>query len=384
MKIIFFTNDLFGKDGWSRYAIDLISSLKKLDLEVLALVSKENPNSKINQLGILRKPLKYFTFPLRLVFDFLKIRKVIKKEKPDVIHFLVEPYLFFLPFIHFKKVKYFLTVHGTYSTIFFDDYKWKKRYFFVKNIIFFFSHKIFSHWIKVCFNKINKIISISNYTREEILKYSSFDLKDKIVTINNGIDLSLANITFPENKIKSIVFLGAVTERKGVLEALKALKVYKEKYSDNFVFNIIGSYQSNYYQDFVKEFNLEKNVKFLGRVNEEDKENFLKNADLFLMLSKVLEEGHFEGFGLVYLEANKYGAPAIGPNMGGPADAIKDGFSGFQVDVFNSQEVAEKIDLVLNKGEIKRENAFKWAKEHDIILKAQEIKELYNKEVENG
>ena len=56
MKILYITSDLNGKDGVSRYSVDLITSVKKLGNEV-----REN------------------TF-----FSFLNF-------KPDIIHFLAEP-----------------------------------------------------------------------------------------------------------------------------------------------------------------------------------------------------------------------------------------------------------------------------------------------------
>jgi len=49
-----------------------------------------------------------------------------------------------------------------------------------------------------------------------------------------------------------------------------------------------------------------------------------KNADLLLVPSYT-NKTSFEGFGLVYIEANAYGVPVIGPNTSGAAEAIKDG-----------------------------------------------------------
>lgn len=384
MKVLFFTNDLLGKNGWSRFSLDVVSGLNSFGVDTICLVVENIIDVNIRQIKILREPLKYFSFPLRLVFDFFKIRKIIKKEKPNIIHFLVEPYLLFLPLIWNPKIKYILTVQGTYAVFFSGKWKLKNKSFSWKNMVLSFFHMILRGWVKICLKKVDQIISGSEYTRGVLLECFP-DLGNKTITISNGISLVGGCICYPKNKKKNIVFLGAITERKGLLESIKVAKEYKERYDDNFLFNIIGSFQvdSKYYKnlvEFIQNNDLVENVKFIGRVDEETKNNFLKNADLFIMLSKILDNGNFEGFGLVYLEANKYGVPTIGPNVGGPREAISDGFSGFQVDVFDSVEVAKKIDLILNKKIIKRENCFSWANKNDIILRINKILEIYERQ----
>jgi glycosyltransferase involved in cell wall biosynthesis len=414
MKILFFTNNLFGKDGWSRYSLDLVSSLKKLNLDIVCLVSEKNNDIEIKQYQILRKPLQYFTFPIRIFFDLPKIKKIIKKEKPDIIHFLVEPYGIFSYFLKFNfskfkvnKYKILINAYGTYIKFFIrnsSERKIKKVFdnnlkeeikknifpnifsikfllnFFKKNILKI-SQFIFNFLFKKGIRYFNKIIVISNYTKNILLK-ESFELKEKTILINNGIDLKNSSLQYPNNETKSIVFIGAISERKGVLEAVKSIKKYKEKYNSKFIFNIIGNNKLHrkYFESikkFVEENNLSNNVKFLGVVSEEEKEKFLKNADLFVMLSKILDNNHFEGYGLVYLEANKYGVPVIGPNQGGPKDAIGGGYSGFQVDIFDFDLIADKINLILNNNIIDRKNCFQWAKENDIQKKSKEILKFY-------
>jgi len=126
----------------------------------------------------------------------------------------------------------------------------------------------------------------------------------------------------------------------------------------------------------IKFYNLDKKINFLGPINNEAKIKYLKSADLYLMLSRVCGD-YFEGFGLSYLEANKYGIPVIGPNDGGPKEAIKDGFSGFLVNIFNPKEVAEKVYYILCRDAIKQSHCLEWAMQNDINLRAKEIRAIY-------
>lgn len=367
MKILFFTNNLLGKDGWSRYSLDIIGTLQRIGVEAVCLVNKKDDSIDLKQYEILRKPLKYFNNPINIILDFLKIKRVINNENPDIVHFLVEPYALLLPLIYNKRIKYFLNICGSYALLPLKRIRTR--------ILARFYYK-----------KVEKIVSISNYTKNRLLEILPY-LKEKISVVNCGIDLADIGLHSFNNMEKNIVFIGAVKERKGLLEAINALNSYNLKYKKDFIFNIIGEIDSKniYFQKLsenIKDYYLENKIKFWGSIDEDTKNKLLKNADLFLMLSKVCGD-YFEGFGLVYLEANKYGVPVIGPNDGGPKEAIKDGFSGFIVDIFKSGEVADKIYSVLYRGEIKRGNCLEWAKQNDVSLEAEKVKKLYEESIKN-
>lgn len=67
-------------------------------------------------------------------------------------------------------------------------------------------------------------------------------------------------------------------------------------------------------------------VRFLGQVADEHLPDLYRAADLFVLPSTG------EGFGIVFLEAMACGAPALGLNAGGAADALCDGELGAAVD----------------------------------------------------
>ena len=49
-------------------------------------------------------------------------------------------------------------------------------------------------------------------------------------------------------------------------------------------------------------------------------------------LTSAMKADTFEGFGIVYLEANAAGVPVLAARQGGAVDAVKEGVSGFFVD----------------------------------------------------
>ena len=74
------------------------------------------------------------------------------------------------------------------------------------------------------------------------------------------------------------------------------------------------------------------NVKFLGRVSDEDLPSLYGSADIFAMLCRERWGGlEQEGFGVVFLEAAASGIPQIAGDSGGAAEAVAHGETGFVV-----------------------------------------------------
>jgi len=82
---------------------------------------------------------------------------------------------------------------------------------------------------------------------------------------------------------------------------------------------------------------------FLGEVSDEQRDAWLRRADVLAMPSRLPGEG----FGIAYLEANAYGKPVLAGNVGGPLDAVADGVSGLQVDPSDPDAVAGALTRLL-------------------------------------
>ena len=369
MKILFLTNHLEGTDGWSRVSLDYIRELQNLGCNILCLTHR-GPNP------LLAPPLRYLANPLISFITASKIRRKIKEFSPDVIHFMVEPYANILPFLGKLEAKTCLTCHGTYAVI--------------PNLIDNFLKKRVSHYLsKNYFQKLTGIIAVSNYTKDYLLKYYP-ETASKIKVITNGVNLEeygIVNLSQkPQNKIKKILFVGAVKERKGVLQAIEACRHYRDNFSADFIYDIVGNHseESRYYQILIKkikEYNLEDKIFFRGRVAESELKKYYFGADLFLMPSLHIDH-NFEGFGLVFLEAAAFGVPCLGSKDSGSREAILEGETGYVADPFDFKEIARKMDLILNQNTIRGEDCLNWAKQNDIKIKARELLNFYQNEIQ--
>lgn len=153
--------------------------------------------------------------------------------------------------------------------------------------------------------------------------------------------------------IPTLLSVGDVKPRKGQHISLAAFVRVKERLPQARYF-IAGSYTENrYYQELqalIAERQLQ-DVHFLGRIPEEALRAQYRQASVFILTPQV-EGLHFEGFGLVYLEAGAYGLPVVGTRTGGVPDAVKDGATGLLVEPGDVDGTAQAVLRLLMEPEL--------------------------------
>jgi glycosyltransferase involved in cell wall biosynthesis len=95
----------------------------------------------------------------------------------------------------------------------------------------------------------------------------------------------------------------------------------------------------------VAELGLGGQVLFRGAVSDRELANLYRECDVFAMPSKG------EGFGIVFLEAMRYGKPCIGGNHGGTPEVIDDQSDGFLVEHGDVDRLTQSLlELAGNPG----------------------------------
>jgi len=161
-----------------------------------------------------------------------------------------------------------------------------------------------------------------------------------------------------ELKIRSnefvILSVGRHVYRKGFDFIIKALKNIKNKVPNfNFKYYLIGKGPETHNLKFLtKKYGLEKNIQFLGFIEETERNKYYKSADIFIMTSRKVVPTDIEGFGIVYLEANFFSLPVIAANTGGVSEAV-DKKSSFLIEPENLNKLEEKILLLYNDRELR-------------------------------
>ena len=106
-KILFICNDTLKNSGWSTYTLDLADSLsqKGYSVNIACCKSENNRDLSLKVFHDLSDPNRLMRSPIQFLNSLLKIRKIIKLVKPEIIHITVEPYVMLLPFLNTKNIK---------------------------------------------------------------------------------------------------------------------------------------------------------------------------------------------------------------------------------------------------------------------------------------
>ncbi|MDU9047984.1 MAG: glycosyltransferase family 4 protein [Candidatus Electrothrix sp. Rat3] len=169
-----------------------------------------------------------------------------------------------------------------------------------------------SKWIVKLINKYNNIINIISPDIEKELVSIGLN-KEKFSYIPNGTPIS--SEYFPcndEKEKKDLVFVGRLVKRKNVDILIKAVKKLTDS-GKNISLSIIGTGPvENELKELSDSLSLQKNIFFMGFVEENKKLECIAQHKIFVLPSML------EGFGIVVIEAMKIGLPVIVTNCGGP------------------------------------------------------------------
>lgn len=143
---------------------------------------------------------------------------------------------------------------------------------------------------------------------------------------------------------KIISSVGQLSIHKGHDTAIRAFAKLRDRYPDYKLLIAGGGREIlvKYYQDIIKEEQLEDRVIFPGK-QLGNIQTVYRASDLTLSLTKV-----GEGFGLVPYESTLLGTPFIAPSFGAVLEFVKDGVNGMLVDTNSLDDVIDKIDWALS------------------------------------
>ena len=200
--------------------------------------------------------------------------------------------------------------------------------------------------------KYDRIVAICDEMKEE-LKDIYPNLKDKIIRIYNPFNFSrvlnlkddMSELTEKDKELLNEDYCIAIsrldTVQKDYKTLLKAFKILKSKGINKKLYIVGDGPSKEEIENMIKEYDLIEEVKLLGRFK--NPYVWLNNADFFIHSSK------YEGFGLVLIEAAILDKLVISSNCPvGPTEILENGKSGILFNVGDSQELAEKIEKVLN------------------------------------
>ncbi|WP_010173429.1 glycosyltransferase family 4 protein [Bacillus coahuilensis] len=187
----------------------------------------------------------------------------------------------------------------------------------------------------------DEIIVCSSYMKEEIEQVFQYNKQLTIIPNGISVDVKESNLPYKPIEYEQTYFfsVGRMVYEKGYDVMIQSLD-----YLPDTVHFVIGGKGPllEMYQRKISESGLDKRVKFIGYVTDEEKEIWLEHA-----VGAVFPSS-YEPFGIVALEAMIAKKPVIVAKTGGLKGIVKDGKTGFHFEPGNAEDLAAKIRHVLS------------------------------------
>lgn len=313
--------------GSSVYCFELLLNLNKIDKKNSYIIylpqnpTADLPKESANWHYKIVRPRKMWTlFGLSLEFLF-------RRSKPDV---------FFSP-THYLPI--FAPKHCVISILDISYIKYPEL---------FNSADLnqLTQWTKYSVKKAKKVLTISIASKRDIIKTYGVKSENVIVTypgIREGLNMENVRTKFGIEG-KYILFVGTLQPRKNIERLIEAFSKLKEK---DLSLVVVGK-KGWQYEEILGaplKFDVQKKVKFLDFVSDEDLPAFYKNAICFVLPSL------YEGFGLPVLEAMKYGCPVITSNVSSLPEAGGD--AALYVNPLDVNEIVKNLELIIHNSELR-------------------------------
>ncbi len=338
MKILFLTRKYPPSvGGMENQSYNLIKHFKKINKDTFVVANKYGNKF----------------LPIFIPYSFFKSLHLIKKNKITHLHLgdgllALEGYLI----KKLTNIKTAITIHGLDIT---------------------YKNKVYQKFIPKYVNKLDKIICVSNFTKNECLKRNI--ISKKCVVIPNGINpdqfiikkskrelrnklAEKLNLNLEDKKI--LLSVGRLIKRKGIGWFVADVVPNLE---DRFLYLVCGDGPERIdIKNFVIKNELVNKVTLLGKVDFETLKLLYNCADFFIM-PNIKVDGDIEGFGIVALEAASCGVPVVASNIDGIKDAVYEGKTGLLI---NERDINSFLRVLKSKSLNKQKvictikNNFNW------------------------
>lgn len=352
---------------------NLVKNLAKIDSENKYFLFTDVTDATVLQyiavkLGIENKSnfkIVSLKSPNKFCWNMRVLPWQLHKNPVDVYHTQ-----YITPFFVFKNTKIITHIHDV-SFLAYPEFIKKADLFFLKLLI------------PKSLKRADKIIAVSKFTKDEIVKYYKTD-PEKIEVVYNSVSEDFMKSDYSGNELfeirkkynlpeKFILYLGTMQPRKNIPFLIDEFAKIKEKIS-NIKLVLAGNKKAhnfdNKIDEKIKKLNLDSDVVFTGFVDEKDKAALFQLAEVFAYPSL------YEGFGIPILEAMSQKIPVLASNIfvhketGGEAvlyfdvDKIDD----FSEKLYNISTDKILRDKLIGSG-FERVNVFSWKKSAENILR---------------
>ena len=306
---------------------------------------------KFENYEIIKKPFPFWWTQTRFAWEMFR-------DAPDILFMPMHS----LPFFRSKKIKTVVTIHDL-AFKFFPGHFPKKD---LRRLNFFTDHAV---------RNADKLIAISNSTKNDLLKIYPKLKEEKIKVIYHGYDKDLFHENISREKIEEIkkrymlpvsrymLFVGTIQPRKNIETLLEALEVLRRREEYKNLGLVIAGCSGWLAENIVEKIKKTSGAVMTGKFETEDLPALIAGAEVFVLPSL------YEGFGLPVLEAMACGTPVVAADNSSLSEVAGD--AGLLFDPNSGQKLADalleildddKLRDSLRKKGLERAKGFSWEK----------------------
>jgi glycosyltransferase involved in cell wall biosynthesis len=324
-----------------RLPIAQSSRKHNVDMSVFAEFTQPHPQDQIRGFNFFDTPYKRSSRSIfNYAWELFKSYKIIKKQKPDLIHAVtIKPIIILGIVSRLTSTPFIGSFAGLGPAFQHKTLFGRLRLYCVINILRFIYHR--KDVGMICQNSEDKKI---------LANYGLLPLEKILLISGSGVDIrSYSPQKKQENNEKYVLMSSRILLDKGIHEFCYAAKQVKRKLGNDIKFLLSGSIDHDS-PTFVTELEIktitnENGVEYLGE--RDDMPELLASALVF-----VLPSYYAEGLPKVLLEAAASGVPIITTDHPGCRDAIINEETGLLVPIKDRESLAMAIISLLENQEL--------------------------------
>ena len=230
------------------------------------------------------------------------------------------------------------------------------------------SSKLQKRYIRYILDKSNLIIALGDAWKEKIKRYTNTE----IVVLSNAVEVPDNNFYDVNNK--NILLLGRLEQRKGTFDLLD---IADNVLQENSTFNLVlaGDGNLEVVKEKIDKLQLKDNVKLLGWINKEQREEVFKNTAIFVLPS------YNEGMPMAILEAMSYGIPLVVSDVGDIPYLVNDEDNGYLINAGDKKQLEDRILRLIKdkdlRSKISRNNYEKVKDKFNLQLNLKKLENIY-------
>lgn len=209
---------------------------------------------------------------------------------------------------------------------------------FLRNLEFAYNRRLYQQAV----DRLAGIIAVSSFTHDRFgERYEG--AADKSTVIPPGVSERFFTPRpgrHLHSRLLTVTRLDESDRIKNVHNVIAALNVLKDRY--DFHYQIVSGTDTGGYREeldrMIRDLGLADRVAIVGRKTDEELLALYHDTGLFILVS-YSEAKNFEGFGIVFLEANACGVPVLTSRDGGMRDYVVDGENGILVQTHDAKGI---------------------------------------------